>query len=243
VAASSDGVSWSGWQLVPGGGLFSSAPAATSRRTGSLDVVGKGLDDRFWINTYDGNNSPPWTGWRPIENGWFFYGPGIAAVGSNLVDVYGTGQDNQLWINSMQDGVFTGWSPLGGVLTEGPSASRGCFFFCWSAVAVRGLDNGIFTGLRFGGQFTGFSRIPGDISFMTGPASVERALAFAIGWDGQMYVTNSDNGPWTTWKPLFGEWFYGYNPTGVRWPSGKVFVVGIGSGFHFKMNTYDRGSF
>lgn len=51
---------WRGWYPLPGGGVFSSAPALASAGQNLLTILGRGLDGALWQMNWAGNR---WTNW------------------------------------------------------------------------------------------------------------------------------------------------------------------------------------
>jgi hypothetical protein len=70
------------------GGVFNSAPAATSWAAGRLDIVGLGTDNQMYHKWYDG-------GWGPSISDWESLG--LVVPMQPPAPMYFQGTDNKLW--------------------------------------------------------------------------------------------------------------------------------------------------
>jgi hypothetical protein len=117
---------WSSWNAV-GTGTFRGKPAVVSRTTGIIDVFAHGMDDELWSVQYSNN---AWGGWYKVsvsgKLAWSTscadcYSPAAATRGTSIMDVYIRGMDDKLWITTWNGTVWSGYTPLGGVLASAPA--------------------------------------------------------------------------------------------------------------------------
>jgi hypothetical protein len=117
------------WVPIDLAAVFTSGPAAAiSPDGGSLHVIGRGTDMRFW-RAYSPDQGANWTlAWAPIGDGIFRSNPalGISADAKDL-HVFGRGTDDRIWRAHSPDGGATWdilWEPLGdGVFASSPAVS------------------------------------------------------------------------------------------------------------------------
>lgn len=114
---------WGAWASIPGG-VISSAPAVISYGT-SMEIVGRGFDNRYWANsaTLDGQGRPVgWKGWYLLSaDGVFSSAPALASAGPNLLTVVGRGLDGAQWQINRNGSAFTSWKSLGGSSISAPT--------------------------------------------------------------------------------------------------------------------------
>ena len=135
------------------GGTLATAPAAVAGAPGSIEVYAAGADHAVWRDPLSGG---AWSGWRSI-GGATYSAPAAAWIpGSGVTWVFIRGTDNALRANVGSMGAFSGWRALGGVLIDGPAAAptpAGGI-----EVAVRGIDNAVWTTLYRSGSWSPFAR-------------------------------------------------------------------------------------
>jgi len=135
------------------GGYLATAPAAVASAPGSIEVYAAGADHAVWR---DALSSGAWSGWRSV-GGATYSAPAAAWIpASNGTWVFIRGTDNALRANVASMGAFSGWHALGGVLIDGPAAAgtpAGGI-----DVAVRGIDNAVWTTLYRSGSWSPFAR-------------------------------------------------------------------------------------
>jgi hypothetical protein len=124
------------------------------------------------------------------------------AVGRTEVFVRGT--DDQLWTRSWDNGVFSGWTPVGGVLRSGPSA-------VWDGtsvrVFVRGQDDALWTRARTGTAWGGWESLGGSITADPDASSAAggSVTVVARGLDNGLWERTSDGSTWSPWTSLGGQ--------------------------------------
>ncbi len=115
-----DGQTWGTWKSL--GGRLTSDPAAVSRSAGKIDVFVRGGDGALWSrDTTDGGTS--WCTWYKI-GGQLLAGTGPAAYawGDVRIGVFVTGTNKALY-HIWNDGEWSSWQNLGGILTSSPAAT------------------------------------------------------------------------------------------------------------------------
>jgi hypothetical protein len=119
------------------GGRLSTAPAAVTIQDHSFDVAVAGSDHAIWNlegsrwHSMGGRTySAPAIGYIPQTNGGFYLARGV---------------DNALWADGVGGGDSTGWQKLGGRLSEGPTAAGTQEPEAYMIVAVRGVDEAVWT--------------------------------------------------------------------------------------------------
>ena len=109
-AASGGGVH--NWLTVSGGGLYSSAPSATSWGTNRIDVVALGTSPFRAFQLYSTDGGATWGG--PVHitdasDGQFSSGLTITNNGVNRLDIFGSGNDYKIY-QQYYDGAWHSWS-------------------------------------------------------------------------------------------------------------------------------------
>jgi hypothetical protein len=109
-AASGGGVH--NWLTVSGGGVYSSAPSATSWGTNRIDVVALGTPPFRAFQLYSNDGGATWGG--PVHitdasDGQFSSGLTITNNGVNRLDIFGSGNDYKIY-QQYYDGAWHSWS-------------------------------------------------------------------------------------------------------------------------------------
>ena len=132
------------------------------------------------------------------------------------------GTDNQLW-HKWWDGLnWSGWEPLGGVLTSGPAvAASGANRL---DVFVRGTDSQLWHAWWDGTQWNGWQPLGGVLT--SGPAAASwgngRLDVVAEGTDKQLWHRSFDGTQWSGWEPLGGQ--MSGDPGVSAWGPGRLDV-------------------
>jgi hypothetical protein len=113
------GTAWVGWQLVPGGGLTLSAPAAASRLDGYVDLVVRADDDSVAIQEWNGSQ---WLGWGSL-GGSTQAAPSVVSRAPATLDVFARGGDGQVHWRQFNGATWLPWITLPGSVDSGPGAT------------------------------------------------------------------------------------------------------------------------
>lgn len=117
------GGAWSGWESLPGGPGFVSAPSAIARPTaGAIDVFVNGKDNNVWqLEWHNG-----WGAWKPIGHPFLAATGGLDVVSMSAthMDVFARSDfDRSLWHDIWNGTTWSGWTKLGGSgFTADPTA-------------------------------------------------------------------------------------------------------------------------
>lgn len=172
---------WTGWEYL--GETLTGDPVAVNRlgQTVSVDVENQvqvfirngvgGLSTRLFNGTF-------WEGWQNLGGGIQGSPEAVAAVNYNMgvlpyTFVFIRGTDDALWVNRMENGVWTGWQSLGGVLRSDAVAVAPAFRNDTAVYAsVRGTDDGfhIVSWTRAGG-WAGWRAVAGSSAMAPGVVS------------------------------------------------------------------------
>jgi thermolysin len=206
------------WDAV---GVFemSSAPAAISRGSNTLDVFTRGSDGACWHRAWNGS---AWTVWESL-GGYIIGAPAVASWGPNRMDVFVRGGDNQLYQNTWNGFNWSGWTPLGGVLTSSPTAVS------WGSnrmdVFVTGTDYAVHTLVWDGSRWLGWF-YHGGYTF-DAPAVSSRGFnrldLFGRGTDNRLYQKIWNGSYWTDWM-LVPDGVLASAPTAVSWDAYEIDV-------------------
>jgi hypothetical protein len=186
---------WAGW--TSWGGRLSARPAAVATGGGRVDAFVRGTDGALYQR---------WSGPAGLAAGWLKVGgllaagagPAAAALGAGSPYVLVRGTDNALWSRYYRAGSWSGWTSMGGVLTDDPAAAApgpGQL-----AIFAKGVDGALWTRSLGAAGWSGWSSLGGALS--SGPAAAVssggRLDVFVVGTDGHTYVRTRTTG-WTGW--------------------------------------------
>src|SRR5207237_5712347 len=99
-------------------------PGATSWAPGRLDDFVRGSDNNLWHSwsADSGQTFSPWDNLGAPASG-LGSSPAAASWAANRIDVFARGGDGQLWHKWWNGAAWSGWEPLGGVLTSAPAVT------------------------------------------------------------------------------------------------------------------------
>jgi uncharacterized protein YvpB len=162
--------------------------------------------------------------------------------GPNRLDTFIRGADNGLWHKGWDGRAWSGWQPLGGLLTADPAAvsSAGGRIDVFGRGADFALWHRVFDGTTWGGwQSLGDRLVSGLAVASSAPGRLD---LFTAGADQSlMYKWSADNGAtWSAWTSLGGQ--LTSDPTAVSWGSGRLDVFGRGSDAALWQLSYDNGA-
>lgn len=193
------GGTWSGWiKPVGDDGTLASAPQASTRGPGLLDIWVTGTDNQVYQRFWDGSM------WN--ASGWLSQGrppagingePSATSTDGVRVDVFARGGDDKLWRRTWDGSSWGNWNqPVGaaGTLASSPdvaSPAPGNI-----VVFVRGSDSGVYGLSLGGGPFANWVRM----------AAPETATPDAPGVDSRgagrydVFVRGTDNRVYQIWN-------------------------------------------
>lgn len=210
-------------------GTTGAAPAVRSDQPKPGATLSVAIEDNTWPDLfYAGTNSQVWqvrlsnmAQRVPVSlGGQLIGGPAAAYIPPGALPitgfaVFGRGTDNKLWWRHQTSSGWSGWAPLGGVLTSRPTVNVG------SAVApgtlsvfVRGSDGAVWGRALHGtpvpGQleWTPWVSLGGKLLPGTAPASVGNVAGLfvaAIGTDHAVWVREQPTGKSPTWHSIGGK--------------------------------------
>jgi len=196
----------SSWQYL--GGKLTSAPAAVSRSAGKIDVFVRGTDGALYktTTTNAGAATPTWT-WSKI-GGQLLSGTGPAAYawGDARIGVFVIGTNKALY-HIWNDGAWSSWQSLGGILTSSPAATSP------SGVEInvygRGNDGALWQREYMNNAWSNWASLGGKISPGTGPAACYWGQGtldvFVQGTNGALwYKFREPTISWSSWISLGG---------------------------------------
>lgn len=180
------------------GGTVKGAPAVVRRPSGSLEVYGRGGDDRLYVNRRPASGA--WTGWTDL--GGVLGGPPAAALfQGDEVHLFVRGSDGAMYHRwSPNPALYGGWENLGGLLAPetGPAAvspSPGRL-----EVVVQGTDAQAYR-ISYAAGWTGFSSLGGVLRGSPAVAAPGGSLVVLVrGGDDKPYTRTAT--AW--WSPLGG---------------------------------------
>jgi hypothetical protein len=122
---------WSNWDAL-GADTFRGKPAVVSRGTTYIDLFAHGMNDKLWVMRFD-PASGGWGSWSqvPFQSGLTLHwnagcsdcnSPAAGSRTLGSVDAYVRGADDKLWWTTSSGMTWSGFRPLGGVLTSSPGA-------------------------------------------------------------------------------------------------------------------------
>lgn len=118
-----DGVSWSGWSALPGGGTTMLSDTAVSFR-GRLYVFGIGINDHaHYVNSFDGTT---WSGWAAVPGGAQTIVPDAATAYAGKLYLFSVrASDGAHQFNAYDGTNWSGWTPVpgGGAVTVADAAT------------------------------------------------------------------------------------------------------------------------
>lgn len=110
------------WKALTTQGRLVTKVAAVSRNFGSIDLVGIGTNNRLYHRSYTHSNGQ-WTNWVKVDDRILSSAPAAITGHPWRIDVFVRGVDNDCLQITWRDGVWSGYSSLGGVLSAAPSAT------------------------------------------------------------------------------------------------------------------------
>jgi len=150
----------------------------------------------------------------------------LAADPGGFSHAFYRGQDTAVFERTVQDGVWSGQTSLGGRIRGAPSAAMAGSTL---VVAGRGMDSGLWVRLNRNGTWGGWQDLGGILS--SAPAVVARADggvdAFARGADDQLWTrTMAPDGSLSVWSTLNGVLATGPAAVAVGASRLDVYVAG-----------------
>jgi hypothetical protein len=231
-----DGAAWNSWTGLGTG--FNSGPAATSRSSGTMDVVGRKGDNAYYLNTWNGTS---WSGFYSL-GGVFASSPAICSRSTGRLDVFGLGIDGTtLFLRSWDGSAWSGWISLGTGFNSAPAAtsrSSGTL-----DVVCRKTDNVYYLNTWNGTSWSGFYSIGGV--FASAPAICCRSTGvldvFGQGIDGTtMFIKTWNGSSWSGWAGIGTGFTSG--PGATSRSTGGLDVVGRGGDGACYLNTWNGTS-
>ncbi|MDT0344532.1 hypothetical protein [Streptomyces litchfieldiae] len=144
------------------------------------------------------------------------------------LDVFARGADSGLW-HQWHDNGWSGWQPLGGVLSSAPAAATsgpGRLH-----VFARGADSGLWHQGFDGTAWSGWESLGGALTSAPAAASSGsgRLHVFARGLDSALWHRSFDGTAWSGWESLGGALTSA--PAVASWGPGRldVFAAGLDS--------------
>ena len=215
-------------------------PAVYSRASGQLDVVGRGMDDRFYLSSWNGQ---AWSGWAPIGVGEFRSGPAVGRLGSereagSTLSAYGRGKDDRFYEAHWNGRRWSHWSPVGdGTFLCAPAlldGSRPHLVGC-------GKDRRMWFAERTDGGWSAWRPI-GDGTFTSDPAVVRfgggLVDVYALGEDRAVYgARRGADGRWSAWSRI-GVGTFRSAPTAVSWGPDRLDLFAVGDDSKMWQNTW-----
>lgn len=226
------------------GGQIIGDPGAIATTSG-VEAFVRGTDDQIYTGVV--NSADAFSGYSLLPGGFRTtsdvevtippgpYGPPTG------IQLFARGQDGSVWTNVRRNGVWGGWTSLGGYITSEIHAVDGIRFLSPSGknvrLAVRGGDNRVYRNiLEPNGTMTGWQL--SDPNFQAGG----NVTGGAGGATGALYARGADGGVWrfstigtindaNKWVPLGGQIVgdVGVGGTGfatqitVRSPGGQLY--------------------
>ncbi len=182
------------------GGSFKagSTLAAISRRTGQLEVFGRGLDDRLWQNYRMPNGT--WHGWYSLgANGFLLSGsPSVVARAQDTMHVFARDASGQVATFVWQDhvGAWAGWFGLGGSFPAGDFVAALSRVPGQIELLGRGVDNRLwhnYSPSNENGDWSGWFRVDADTELTSSPSATAPAAddlrVLARGSDSSAIIT------------------------------------------------------
>jgi murein DD-endopeptidase MepM/ murein hydrolase activator NlpD len=204
------------------GGTLTSGPGAASWGWGRTDVFVRGSGGKLSHKWWDGGQ---WSGYESL-GGVVAAGTGPAAVswGANRIDVFVRGSDDGLW-HRWWSGGWSGWEPLGGVLTSSPTVASGAGGRL--DVFARGSDQAIWHRWWAGAAWSGWESLSGVGSSAPGATSwgPGRIDLFVRGVDNALWHRWWDGGLWSSWESLGGVLTSA--PAASSWGPGRIDLVAL----------------
>lgn len=106
---------WKGWQSLVG--QTRSAPVMISDSAGAIHLVLRGMNNRIYDKIFQ---SGVWSSQWDSPGGSTLSQPAVAVLGSGLAVVV-EGSDNAAYYNTLEGGIWSGWSGLGGAVDQPPA--------------------------------------------------------------------------------------------------------------------------
>lgn len=187
------------WQFRDGG-ILSAAPEAVSSATQRIELLGRGLDNALWIDSFFPGG---WSGWSSL-GGVLTSAPRAVSHTADALHVFVRGLDLGLWLRARSGGIWSGWQSLGGILTSEIEAVS------WGAnridVFVRGLDRALWRRYWNGAVWTDWESLGGTLA--SRPVAVARAAnrldVFARDDAGTVIWKAWNGAKWSEWTSLGG---------------------------------------
>jgi hypothetical protein len=204
---------WSGWHQVPNG-TFTESPAISSRGPGSLGLVGRGGDNRYWSASW--LTSTGWSGFSPLANDTFLSKPAVtsfASFGGFVGGITGREPGNAVYLSlCTPSNCNAGFHPIPGGTFEGNPAIG--FAAPYLYLFARKSDNVIYwnrNNIQNGylvGNWDGWKPIPNGTLRSSPAVTTSGGIVYLVarGFDDLPWLTKLNvNNTWTSWSqvPLF----------------------------------------
>ena len=216
-----------GHQPLKAASAIGPQPAIVGRRTGHLDVIGRGDDRRLYISSWQGKR---WSPWSPIGVGTFSSGVASTALrGREDMVVAGRGDDRRIWHCLHRDSGWGDWKPVGdGTFLSAPAVVErvdGSLHFFGL-----GLDRCLYEARVIGNRKPGWARL-GPMRMASAPVAVhwrgDRVDLFALGEHrGVVHIWNDGSG-WKGWKRI-GDGTFRSAPGAASWGDQRLDVFAVG---------------
>jgi hypothetical protein len=214
---------WSTWQDLGGVIAAGSSPAAVSWGPNRIDTFVRGQDNELWHMYWNGS---AWVGFEKL-GGVFTGSPTVCSWGTGRLDVFVRGTNTHLmhkWYNP-DNGLWSTWQDLGGVIAAGSSPAAVSWGSNRIDVFVRGQDNELWQMSWNGSAWVGFTKLGGV--FTESPAVCSwasgRLDVFVRGTNTHL-MHRWYNGAWSAWQDLSGVLQTGSSPAAESWGSDHIDV-------------------
>ena len=214
-------------------------PAIFSRKEGYLDVIGIGMDDRYFISSW---NAKTWSAWAPIGTGEYRSGPVIGRSVNRLrnndqFSVFGRGKDDRFYELHWNGQSWSREVIEDGTFTSGPAYADGTRPTLFGV----GKDKRIYYSERNSGKWRKWTPI-GVGTFSSSPSSIkfsaDQVNVFARGDDRAIYTSSrKGNDAWSAWSKI-GNGTFLSAPTVVRMAPSRLDLFAVGDDRKMWQNTW-----
>jgi hypothetical protein len=234
-----------GWTVVPGGGLFSSAPAVTMRSSTNIDVFGRGTDFAMYYNggfSVDEGRTFGWTGWSYL--GGQFLGKASATSwgpSTRNLAVAGRGFDSRPLVSvcAAPSGScsFSAWNAIPSPITMSDDPAivyKAPYLYVFAreyfSARVYWARNDVGASYSPAG-WTGWTVLSDATSAAPAAAVVDGVLTVVVrGSDNRFYTAKSSDGQtYGKWQTI-GTTTFASSPAISGWTGGHLDVSGTATG-------------
>jgi hypothetical protein len=209
---------------------FICRPSLLSTRPGHLDVFGRGLDDRFYVSSWNGQ---AWSTWSAIGSGTFRSGPAagvlrLTRAAQPLTYLVGKGKDHRMWEAIFREGAWGNWRPIGSrTFLSGPAiaGTRTPYLF------AIGDDRRLWHCRKGTRGWSDWLPI-GEGTFRSAPTAVVwnggQLQVFAVGDDRNVYHAWHDGDRWHAWEPIWKGSTFRSAPAVASWGTNRLDLFAVG---------------